>query len=42
MTAGSAVVSPDLGSFGNLHAYKDEIVPGCAALRMTATSWALP
>jgi N-methyl-L-proline demethylase len=28
MTAGSAVVSPDSpASFGNLHAYKDEIVP---------------
>lgn len=28
MTAGSAVVSPDLTpAFGNLHAYRDEIVP---------------
>ena len=28
MTAGSAVVSPDSPStFGNLHAYKDEIIP---------------
>lgn len=28
MTAGSALVSPDSpASFGNLHAYKDEIVP---------------
>ena len=28
MTAGSAVVSPDSPApFGNLHAYKDEIVP---------------
>ncbi len=33
MTAGSAVVSPDSpASFGNLHAYKDEIVPWMKAM----------
>lgn len=33
MTAGSAVVSPDSPpAFGNLHAYKDEIVPWLKAL----------
>jgi len=33
MTAGSAVVSPDSPeAFGNLHAYRDEIVPWMAAL----------
>ena len=33
MTAGSAVVSPDSPeAFGNLHAYKDEIVPYLKAL----------
>lgn len=33
MTAGSAVVSPDSPeAFGNLHAYRDEIVPYLAAL----------
>lgn len=33
MTAGSALVSPDSpAAFGNLHAYRDEIVPWLAAL----------
>ena len=34
MTAGSALVSPDSpAAFGNLHAYKDEIVPWLSALK---------
>jgi 2,4-dienoyl-CoA reductase-like NADH-dependent reductase (Old Yellow Enzyme family) len=41
MTAGSAVVSPDSPpAFGNLHAYRDEIVPWMKRLRTTVTSMA--
>ena len=41
MTAGSAVVAEDSPSaFGNLHAYKDEIVPWLRDLPTNATSTA--
>ncbi len=39
MTAGSAIVSPDSpAAFGNLHAYRDEIVPWLGELVEIATN----